>query len=217
MDLKNDNKNNSGINLILNTNSSDNKNKKNKNNISIETNLINIKEFKAEKIKIDLTEMDKTSELNMDDKINIKYLNLKTEINENNDKEKNINNNQFMPNKAIKKISKSIPKVAKGQKRMKSDKKLSLNKARYEKKLKYVNLNNQNSDLIYAKSFIDDYKKNKNENLIIDTNKTNIDDKMSVNTEPNIYSIGDKESKCSFIYNQRRNKYKTYNETIDSS
>ena len=217
VDLKNDNKNNSGINLILNTNSSDNKNKKNKNNISIETNLINIKEFKAEKIKIDLTEMDKTSELNMDDKINIKYLNLKTEINENNDKGKNINNNQFMPNKAIKKISKSIPKVAKGQKRMKSDKKLSLNKARYEKKLKYVNLNNQNSDLIYAKSFIDDYKKNKNENLIIDTNKTNIDDKMSVNTEPNIYSIGDKESKCSFIYNQRRNKYKTYNETIDSS
>ena len=214
VDLINNNKNKSGTNLILQTNSRDSENKNKKNNISIETNLINIKEFKAEKINIDLTEMDKASNVNMDDKNNTKYLNLKTEVN---NIGKNINNNQIKLNKEIKKISKSNPKITKEKKRMKSDKKLSLKEARYEKKLKYVNIKNQNNDLIYAKSFIDDYKKNKNDNILIDANKTNIEDKISVNTEPNICSLGDKESKSSFIYNQRIYKYKTFNETIDSS
>ena len=158
--------------------------------------------------------MDKASDVNMDDKNNTKYLNLKTEVN---NIGKNINNNQIILNKEIKKISKSNPKISKEKKRMKSDKKLSLKEARYEKKLKYVNIKNQNNDLIYAKSFIDDYKKNKNDNILIEANKMNIEDKISVNTEPNICSLGDKESKSSFIYTQRIYKYKTFNETIDSS
>lgn len=67
-------------------------------------------------MNIVLTEIGKTSEVNMDNKIETN-INLKTEIN---DIEKNINSNQIILNKEIKNTSKSNPKKAKENKRQKT-------------------------------------------------------------------------------------------------
>ena len=132
-------------NHFLKTNSSD-KIIKNK----IESNLTNVKEIKAEKIKIDLTKIDKSSEANITDRINkIKYLNLKTDIIQNNQVENNRipNTKEIKLDKFIKIISKSNPKAGKHKKIINYNKKFSLKDARYENKLKYE----QKNELINAK------------------------------------------------------------------
>ena len=200
-------------NHFLKTNSSDNKNKIIKN--KIESNLTNVKEIKAEKIKIDLTKIDKSSEANITDRINkIKYLNLKTDIIQNNQIENNRipNTKEIKLDKFIKIISKSNPKAGKHKKIINYNKKFSLKDARYENKLKYE----QKNELINAESFINEYEKNKN-NIIKDINKRNAEDKKSVNTESNIGTISEFDNKSSFIYNRRINNFKTYNETINST
>ena len=199
----------SEINSLIKTNSSDNKNKtkKNKN----QTNLTNVKGFKAEKIKIDLTKIDKSSETSITDRINnIKYLNLKTEITQNNQAEndKNPNTSKIDLDKFIKNFSKSNPKLGRQKKMINLNKKMSLKDARYENKLKYEQKNELY--LTNAESFITEYEKNKN-NIIKDINKRNIEDKKSVNTETNMGTIGESDNKICFICDKKINKFKTYN------
>jgi hypothetical protein len=198
----------SDINSVIKTNSSDNKNKINKK--KVETNLTNVKGFKAEKIKIDLTKIDKSSEKSITDRINnIKYLNLKTEINQKNQAEndKNINTNQINLDKFIKNFSRSNPKLGRQKKMINLNKKMSLKDARYENKLKYEQKNELY--LTNAESFITEYEKNKNN--IKDINKRNIEDKKSVNTETNMGTIGESDNKICFICDKKINKFKTYN------
>ena len=190
VDLKENNKNKSDIYFLLKTNSNENKDK---NNLSVETNLINIKEFKAEKINIDLTKIDKTSGRSVDEANNkIKFLNMKKGTNRDNQIENNFiqNTNQIMLNKFMKIISKSNPKTAKEKKMNHLNKKLSLKEARFENKLKYENVSQQKNELINAESFINEYNKNKNNNYTIkDMNQKNIVDRITVNTEPNFDSL----------------------------
>ena len=184
------NNNKSDTNSFMKSNSSE---KNNSNYIKIDINNLNNKEFKAEKIKIDLTELDKVSPgKNKNDKINdIKYLNTQNDT----------------ISRYIKNNSKSNPKTAGNGKFHKYTKKISLQEARFENKLKFQ----QNNELIKAESFINDYKNNKSKN------KKYNEDKKSVYTEPNIESQYDKESKCSFISSNKIYRIKTFNETIEST
>ena len=203
--------NKSDLNIITIKDSSE----KSKNiNLNIDNNLNNIKEFQAEKINIDLTDLDKiNSEQNLNDKINnIKYLTLKEDVTK--EKQSENNNNIKSINKIIKNISRSNPKVIKENRLNNYNKKLSLKEARLEKKKKSEKLSQPKNELIYVESFINEYKKNKTKN-ILNNDKENMDDKKSINTEPNIDLLTEKESKCSFISYPKKEKYKTYTETID--
>ena len=194
------------INLIENNNKyysnsfikSDSCEKNNKNNIKIDiANLNNVKEFRAEKINIDLTELDEKNigQNIIEKKAAIKYLNLQNE--------KII--------KSVKNISKSNPKSPRIGRINNFNKRLSLQEARLENKLKYVKNSNPKNELINAESFINAYK------IIKSKTKKYNDDKKSVNTEPNNDSQFDKESKCSYFSNYQIYRYKTLNEKNESS
>ena len=194
------------INLIENNNKyysnsfikSDSCEKNNKNNIKIDiANLNNIKEFRAEKINIDLTELDEKNigQNIIEKKAAIKYLNLQNE--------KII--------KSVKNISKSNPKSPRIGRINNFNKRLSLQEARLENKLKYEKNSNPKNELINAESFINAYK------IIKSKTKKYNDDKKSVNTEPNNDSQFDKESKCSYFSNYQIYRYKTLNEKNESS
>ena len=179
--IKNSNK--SDLNIFSKNVSSE---KSKKLNINIDTNLNNIKEFHAEKINIDLTAFNKiNSELNSNDKINnITYLSLK--IDEAKEIQSESNNSLINLNKIVKNISKSNPKVIKENRMNNYNKKLNLKEARFEKKKNYGKLSQPKNELIYVESFINEYKKNKTKNILKDRNKRNMEDKKSINTEPNI-------------------------------
>ena len=147
-------------------------NKIEKNNNNIDTNLTNDKIFKAEKINIDLTNINRYNslEISLKDKINnIKLLKI------NNDKAKTNNSKEiFKKTQSNKKNiinnnknSNSNPKIS-NEKKLKNNKikKLNLQEARYENKLKYDKNTNEKVELISAECFINDYKKLKtNETL----------------------------------------------------
>ena len=206
------NNNKSDRNILTKDNSSDKCGIVNQKKIKIETNLINIKDFKAEKIKIDLTEIDRNnSEQNLDDKINrIKYLNLKTEVTKKNEY-------HISSDRAIKSFLKSNPKLTEKNKKINLNKRLSLQEARYENKLKSENISQPKNKLCNAELFINNYSKNKKNNKLRDSNKRNNEDKISVNTEPNIAIFVEQDSKRSFVNTMKRYKYKTYNDTLETS
>lgn len=204
--------NKSDLNILTIKDSSE---KSKKINLDVNSNLNNIKEFQAEKINIDLTELDKlNSEQDLNDKINnIKYLSLTTDVTK--EKQFENNNNLKSINKNIKNPSRSNPKVFKENRMNNYNKKLSLKEARFEKKKQSEKLFQPKNELIYVESFINEYKRNRTKNILKENGKGNMDDKKSINTEPNIDLLTEKESKCSFISYPKKEKYKTYTETID--
>ena len=145
-----------------------NTNKIEKSNNNIDNNLANIKAFKAEKINIDLTNIDRNNSLehSLNDKINnIKLLKTNNEkVKMNNSKEiikkTKSKKNSSINNKNSNKISNSIPNISK-EKKLKNNKikKLKLQEARYENKLKLDKNTSEKVELISAECFINDYKK----------------------------------------------------------
>ena len=113
--------------------------------------------------------------------------------------------------KSVKNISKSNPKSPRIGRINNFNKRLSLQEARLENKLKYEKNTNPKNELINAESFINAYK------IIKSKTKKYNDDKKSVNTEPNNDSQFDKESKCSYFSNYQIYRYKTLNEKNESS
>ena len=128
-----------------------NKSKKNNNN-----NLLIVKPFKAEKLSIDLNNL-KSPLINQND-LNEKINNIK--LSKKNNKAKN-SNSKTRKMKNIK-LSKSNPKLLKEiQINKMFIKKLSLQEARYENKMKGEKKINQRNELNTAESFINEYKKMK--------------------------------------------------------
>ena len=167
------------LNQILNSMKGDKTERTNNNS---DKNWANTKTFKAEKINIDLTNIDKDniSEPILHDKINnIKLFQLKK------DKIKNYNQNGIKKkaksrklslhnNKEINMMSKSNPKLSK-EKISNNNKirKLTLQEARYENKLKFDKAIIGKGELNYAESFINDYKKMKNKKISKNINNNN--------------------------------------------
>ena len=214
VDLKS--KNYSEINLNQNNGCSkrdksdkSNSNSNNNNNLNSDNNLISVKAFKAEKVNIDLTNIDKDN-ISLNEKINnIKLLKLKDKVkssNRDNDKRAkskkknytivNSNNN----NRHIKNMSKSNPKISKEQNSNNNQiKKLTLQEARYENKLKYEKVSNGKTELLYAESFLNEYKKMKsNDSLKIKQYIKNMNNSrtMDINNKPD---ISENDSKSYFI------------------
>ena len=158
--IKIDFKQNNLCEFNLNPNSSSNKSDKGK----TENNITNVKAFKAEKINIDLTNID-NSEKTLNKKINnIKLLKInKDKVNNTiqngintkfkSKKKSPINNNK------INKKSQSNPKQSK--EKNSKNKKLTLKEARYENKLKYDKIPLRKGELHLAESFINNYQKMK--------------------------------------------------------
>ena len=127
------------------------------NNI-LDNNSTNVKTFKAEKINIDLTNINRYNSLmdSLNDKINninlLKINSEKVKMNKNAESKKNRMNNN--------KNSNSNPKIS-DEKKLKKNKikKLNLQKARYENKIKYDKNTCEKIGLVSAESFINDYKK----------------------------------------------------------
>ena len=215
VDLKS--KNYSEINLNQNNGCSkrdksdkSNSNSNNNNNLNSDNNLISVKAFKAEKINIDLTNIDKDN-ISLNEKINnIKLLKLKDKVKSNNrdndkrakSKKKNytIVNSNNNNNRHIKKMSKSNPKISKEQNSNNNQiKKLTLQEARYENKLKYEKVSNGKTELLYAESFLNEYKKMKsNDSLKIKQYIKNMNNSrtMDINNKPD---IPENDSKSYFI------------------
>ena len=202
IDLLNNN-NKSEINILPRKNSSEKSRKK---NIINENNLMNIHEFKAEKIDIDLTEINKNNlDLNLDEIKN-------KQIKQQNDKKKE-QTESIILQKCINNISKSNPKINLKQNKLKNfTKKLSLQEARLENKIKSKESSQPKNELKNVQSFINEYNTNKSKIYIKDKDKKNNEDKISVKTEPNI----DKLSEKFRIYSKKRNKNKSCYNTIDS-
>ena len=213
VDLKS--KNYSEINLNQNNGCSkrdksdkSNSNSNNNNNLNSDNNLISVKAFKAEKINIDLTNIDKDN-ISLNEKINnIKLLKLKDKVKSNNrDNDKrakskkkyytivNSNNNRHLKN-----MSKSNPKISKEQNSNNNQiKKLTLQEARYENKLKYEKVSNGKTELLYAESFLNEYKKMKsNDSMKINQYIKNMNNSrtMDINNKPD---IPENDSKSYFI------------------
>ena len=216
VDLKqiNNNKYSSKINCFVKDNSNDNIQEIKQGTINLETNSINIKEFKAEEIRIDLTkDAEINSEKNLEEKINkTKELNFTNKTLKNN----NAVNNGFknLKDKNINKFIKIISKSKENENKRKTNKRLSLQKARYENKLKKEVGSQPKIKLMHAEIFIDNYSKNK-ENYTL--NEKNNEDKLSINTEPNFLEIREQDTKNSFIIATKRSKQKTFIDTIDSN
>jgi hypothetical protein len=149
----------------LNPNSNSNKSDKDK----IENNITNVKAFKAEKINIDLTNVD-----NLEKTINRKINNIKL-LKINKDKAKNtiqngINTkfkskkNSAINKNKINKKSQSNPKSSK--EKNSKNKRLTLQEARYENKLKYDKIPVRKGELHLAQSFINNYQKMKSNNSL---------------------------------------------------
>ena len=162
------NQNNEGNKRDKSDKSNHNNSNNNNNCINNDNNLNNVKAFKAEKINIDLTNIDK-DDISLNEKINnIKLLKLKEkEKSSNRDvdkraKSKKKNYTIINSNRHIKKMSKSNPKISKEQhSNNNQNKKLTLQEARYENKLKYEKVSNGKTELLYAESFLNEYKKMK--------------------------------------------------------
>ena len=167
---------------------------------------MNILEFKAEKIDIDLTEINKNNlDLNIDEIKN-------KQIKQQNDKKKE-QTESIILQKCINNISKSNPKINLKQNKLKNfTKKLSLQEARLENKIKSKESSQPKNELKNVQSFINEYNTNKSKIYIKDKDKKNNEDKISVKTEPNI----DKLSEKFRIYSKKRNKNKSCYNTIDS-
>lgn len=223
----NQNNGNGGIKRDKSDNDKSNHNSNNNNlniNSNSDNNLISVKAFKAEKVNIDLTNIDKDNykekerdkdNISLNEKINnIKLLKLKDKMkssNRDNDKRAkskkknytivaNTNTNSNNNNRHIKKMSKSNPKISKEQNSNNNNnqiKKLTLQEARYENKLKYEKVSNGKTELLYAESFLNEYKKMKsNDSLKIKQYIKNMNNSrtMDVNNKPD-----ENESKSYFI------------------
>jgi len=223
----NQNNGNGGIKRDKSDNDKSNHNSNNNNlniNSNSDNNLISVKAFKAEKVNIDLTNIDKDNykdnykdkdNISLNEKINnIKLLKLKDKVkssNRDNDKRAkskkknytiiaNTNSNSNNNNRHIKKMSKSNPKISKEQNSNNNNnqiKKLTLQEARYENKLKYEKVSNGKTELLYAESFLNEYKKMKsNDSLKIKQYIKNMNNSrtMDANNKPDEY-----ESKSYFI------------------
>ena len=223
----NQNNGNGGIKRDKSDNDKSNHNSNNNNlniNSNSDNNLISVKAFKAEKVNIDLTNIDKDNykekerdkdNISLNEKINnIKLLKLKDKVkssNRDNDKRAkskkknytivaNTNTNSNNNNRHIKKMSKSNPKISKEQNSNNNNnqiKKLTLQEARYENKLKYEKVSNGKTELLYAESFLNEYKKMKsNDSLKIKQYIKNMNNSrtMDVNNKPD-----ENESKSYFI------------------
>jgi len=223
----NQNNGNGGIKRDKSDNDKSNHNSNNNNlniNSNSDNNLISVKAFKAEKVNIDLTNIDKDNykdnykdkdNISLNEKINnIKLLKLKDKVkssNRDNDKRAkskkknytiiaNTNSNSNNNNRHIKKMSKSNPKISKEQNSNNNNnqiKKLTLQEARYENKLKYEKVSNGKTELLYAESFLNEYKKMKsNDSLKIKQYIKNMNNSrtMDANNKPD-----ENESKSYFI------------------
>ena len=202
IDLLNNN-NNTEINILPRENSSEKSRKK---NIINENNLMNIHEFKAEKIDIDLTEINKNNlDLNLDEIKN-------KQIKQQNDKKKE-QTESIILQKCINNISKSNPKINLKQNKLKNfTKKLSLQEARLENKIKSKESSQPKNELKNVQSFINEYNTNKSKIYIKDKDKKNNEDKISVKTEPGVDKLVEKFR----IHCKKRNKNKSSYNTIDS-
>ena len=221
------NQNNGGVKRDKSDNDKSNHNSNNNNfNSNYENNLISIKAFKAEKVNIDLTNIDKDNykekdkekekekdNISLNEKIsNIKLLKLKDKMKSSNrdnekrakSKKKNYttvninNNNNNNNNRHLKKMSKSNPKISKEQNSNNNQiKKLTLQEARYENKLKYEKVSNGKTELLYAESFLNEYKKMKsNDSLKVKQYIRNMNNSrtMDINNKPD-----ENDSKSYFI------------------
>jgi hypothetical protein len=206
------NQNNGGSKRDKSDKSNHNNNNNNFNSYS-DNNLISVKAFKAEKVNIDLTNIDKDKEIDnisLNEKINnIKLLKLKDKVkssNRDNDKrakskKKNNtivnNNNNNNNNRYRKKMSKSNPKISKEQNSNNNQiKKLTLQEARYENKLKYEKVSNGKTELLYAESFLNEYKKMKSNDSLKIKKYMNNNRTMDINNKPDIL---ENDSKNYFI------------------
>ena len=161
----NDSELNLNQNLNSNKTSKSEKSEKSEKNEKSENNMINVKVFKAEKINIDLTNID-NSDNTLNEKINnVKLLKLKNDklkktIQNGVNKKSKFNKYTKNNNKEVNKKSKSNPKLSK-EKNCKNNqpRKLTLQEARYENKLKYDKIPIKKGELNSAESFINDYQK----------------------------------------------------------
>ena len=108
------------------------------------------------------------------------------------------NNNNNNNNRHLKKMSKSNPKISKEQNSNNNQiKKLTLQEARYENKLKYEKVSNGKTELLYAESFLNEYKKMKsNDSLKVKQYIRNMNNSrtMDINNKPD-----ENDSKSYFI------------------
>ena len=167
LSIKTQSNNNNYTNTNSNTNKTDKSNKSNKNKNNNNNNILIVRPFKAEKLSIDLNNLNEKKS--------------KIKLSKNNHQNYNyMTKNYNSLNRNIKdiKISKSNPKLLKEiQINKKMIKKLSLQEARYENKLKGEKNCNENNELNEAKAFINKYNEmklyepNTNDNCFI--NKIN--------------------------------------------
>ena len=201
---------------------SDKSNKSNKNN-NVDNNSIIINTFKGEKINIDLTnkDNDNKSENIINDKINnIKSLLLKNDkarkinLNGNNKKAKS-KKNYIIKNKQITKISKSNPKITKDKpSTFNQIKKLTLQEARYENKLKYDKIPNGKNELNSAESFLNEYKKMKSKDSLKRKNGSKRANGINNSTLIPLNKIGEMEDDVKSYYIDIQ-KLKTHKEIMD--
>jgi hypothetical protein len=151
------------------------KNDKSNNNTGIKSMNINL--FKSKKINIDLTNINKDNE--SDNNLNNKFNDMKS-LSSKNEKYKTMKKNPNLtkkPNskkyyaliikKEMAKTSRSNPKLSKEMPIINNQtKKLSLQEARYENKLKYDKIIIGKSELNSAECFLNDYKKMKSKDSI---------------------------------------------------
>ena len=216
-------KQNNNSELTLNLKSNENKsNKSDKSNNKIDNN-VNIRPFKAEKINIDLTNLDKDScsDTIKEKNNNINLLKLKNgkiKMNFKNDISKQIKSSKYnsINNKQINKISKSNPKISQKKDKNNQVRKLTLQEARFENKVKIEKVTNVKNELISAESFLNEYKKLKLDDTL---KRKNIPKNMNNNSSTFLLNkekeIEESDTKSYFIDIQNLKIDKPYNEVID--
>ena len=216
-------KQNNNSELTFNLKSNENKsNKSDKSNNKIDNN-VNIRPFKAEKINIDLTNLDKDScsDTIKEKNNNINLLKLKNgkiKMNFKNDISKQIKSSKYnsINNKQINKISKSNPKISQKKDKNNQVRKLTLQEARFENKVKIEKVTNVKNELISAESFLNEYKKLKLDDTL---KRKNIPKNMNNNSSTFLLNkekeIEESDTKSYFIDIQNLKIDKPYNEVID--
>ena len=216
-------KQNNNSELTLNLKSNENKsNKSDKSNNKIDNN-VNIRPFKAEKINIDLANLDKDScsDTIKEKNNNINLLKLKNgkiKMNFKNDISKQIKSSKYnsINNKQINKISKSNPKISQKKDKNNQVRKLTLQEARFENKVKIEKVTNVKNELISAESFLNEYKKLKLDDTL---KRKNIPKNMNNNSSTFLLNkekeIEESDTKSYFIDIQNLKIDKPYNEVID--
>jgi hypothetical protein len=154
---------------INNTNKTNKTDKDFKSKNKYNSNLLAVKPFTAEKLSIDLNNLK--DPLNIQNDLNENINKIRLSKKNNNYITKNVNSlNRNLKNINIK-ISRSNPKLLKEiQINKKIVKKLSLQEARYENKLKGDKNNNENNELNLAKAFINKYDQMKSNESIASDN-----------------------------------------------